>query len=147
MRHVFCRILLTALAAALFVSETGVAQPPESPSESKPDVGKAPLGRAEPTVAKTVLKPGQANENLLRPDGGKPYEKGFEREGASDVSGDRNRVHNRCYIGAQSARVHQFAGSKTRRITSPAGAHPSVRDRYDVGRRAAGVHEQAVRAS
>ena len=33
-------------------------------------------------MAKTVLGPGQAKENLLRSDAWKPYEKGFERQGA-----------------------------------------------------------------
>ncbi len=42
-------------------------------------------GAESPVVAKTVLGPGQAKENLLRSDAWKPYEKGFEREDACFV--------------------------------------------------------------
>ncbi|MGA2258887.1 MAG: hypothetical protein ABSG53_29820, partial [Thermoguttaceae bacterium] len=35
----------------------------------------------EPTIAKRVLGPAQAGENLLRPGAWNPYEKGFQREG------------------------------------------------------------------
>ncbi len=68
----FCFVALTMVSIR---SKTEAATPVEKPS---------------PFIAKTVLGPGPAGENLLRPAAWRPYEKGFEREDTSFVCGNAN---------------------------------------------------------
>ena len=53
---------------------------------------------AEATVAKRVLGMGQAGENLLRPGGWRPYEKGFQREGDWFVCDNGTDARSRCGV-------------------------------------------------
>lgn len=51
-------------------------------TRADPPPQKAASPAQEPAIAKTVLGTGQAGENLLRTGAWKPYEKGFQRQGA-----------------------------------------------------------------
>ncbi len=61
-----------AMAGTLGLAQTRADPPPQ----------KAASPAQEPAIAKTVLGTGQAGENLLRTGAWKPYEKGFQRQGA-----------------------------------------------------------------
>jgi hypothetical protein len=59
-----------------------------------------------PAVAKKVLGAGQAGENLLRPEGWRPHEQGFGREGAWFVCDNGTEVHARRGV-SQSITLNQ----------------------------------------
>ena len=61
---------------------------------------------AEATIAKRVLGMGQAGENLLRPGGWRPYEKGFQREGDWFVCDNGTDARLRCGV-SQSVMLNQ----------------------------------------
>jgi hypothetical protein len=63
---------LAVIASTLGLAETQADTPPQKPATSARRFA----------IAKTVLGPGQAGENLLRADAWRPYEKGFDRQGA-----------------------------------------------------------------
>ena len=63
-----------------FVAMTGTLGHGETRADLPQKLASSGL---EPAIAKAVLGPGQAGENLLRTDAWKPYEKGFDRQSAS----------------------------------------------------------------
>ena len=63
---------LAAMAGVWQLAETRADPPPQT----------AASFTQGPKIAKTVLRPGQGGENLLRADAWQPYDKGFDRQGS-----------------------------------------------------------------